>query len=449
MANPIRTTRCVAPNKRDSNPGEAPAIKQAAIYIVIGLILAGLVSWPLGSFLALGFFLGGVDSFIDWWLNRRLLCLGGERCAIGIVWSLEPPGEKEGLEMFDNDFSLNLLLSPANPGDRTDKLLTQRELVSAQADIINQNLPTFGYERVAARIRDGMSCPTVVGPMGVTDIGGMRDKIVSLLFQGDLKSDDVSGSNANSWENYTFPGSDPGLKPVVGSPIWALDDNDSNKGIELSSSSAPNTQLLHCEFEGTDISNLRGVLFWGGLIAGGALVSALPALSAAGPLAVAAGVIVFLLILLLLAFINLIRSHDGSPADSADDPLSGNPQPIPSDSLDSCKKWDTTFNLIGVMGRWVYDFGHTRGWNEIHPVIYVQLLATEATEANRQSLPVDPKDPSKGNLPPVRPKSESETQALRNLWCSEVAKARDPDFKDRQSDSLVDLHPQVHESEIK
>jgi hypothetical protein len=459
MANPIRTTGCIAPDKRDSKPGLFPAVLRAIIYAIIGVIVAGLVSWPIGGFVGLGFLLGGIDSFIDWWLNRRLLCLGGERCAIGVVWSVEPPGEKEGFEVFDNDFSLNLLLSPANPGDGPDQFPTQKVLVAEHNDILQQGLPTFGYEVVAARIKDGKTCPTVVGPMGVVDLGGVRDAVVSLALDPDpdaavnaALNDGPPAVRATSWANFA----PLGARSIKNDGIWGPPPGKKATVADVTTTSAPSTQMLHCEFEGTDIQNLRGVMFWGGLIAGAALVAAMPALVALGPLAVAAGVALFFLFMLLLALFNLAHSHDGSPADSADDPLSGNPSPIPPEALDSCQKWDQTFNLIGVIGRWVYDFGHTRGWNEIHPVLYVQLLATEKTETDRTTLPVDPKDPSKGTLRATRPKfdvknadPDAETKALLQLWCQEVAKARDPDFKDSQPDGLIDLHPQVYDNAIK
>jgi hypothetical protein len=50
--------------------------------------------------------------FCEWWLYRRLVCLDGEKCAIGMVVTVEPVENKGGFERFDTDFSINLLLAP-------------------------------------------------------------------------------------------------------------------------------------------------------------------------------------------------------------------------------------------------------------------------------------------------------------------------------------------------
>ncbi len=49
-------------------------------------------------------------AYLYWWLNGRLICLGGEKCLIGVITNLGPadPVEKGG----DNDFSMYLMLPP-------------------------------------------------------------------------------------------------------------------------------------------------------------------------------------------------------------------------------------------------------------------------------------------------------------------------------------------------
>jgi hypothetical protein len=75
---------------------------------------------PTGNFLeVLGSAIigGGLDILLkvcDYILHGKLVCLGGDRCAIGRVASFETVDDKSGFEKIDNDFSINLALCP-NP----------------------------------------------------------------------------------------------------------------------------------------------------------------------------------------------------------------------------------------------------------------------------------------------------------------------------------------------
>jgi hypothetical protein len=54
----------------------------------------------------------------DYLLGGKLVCLGGDQCAIGIVVGLEQVGAgKSGFDAIDNDFSFNLLLAPYTAAD--------------------------------------------------------------------------------------------------------------------------------------------------------------------------------------------------------------------------------------------------------------------------------------------------------------------------------------------
>ncbi|ESW92886.1 hypothetical protein NKL07_20935 [Mesorhizobium sp. C280B] len=53
-------------------------------------------------------------AYCDWWLNKRLVCLGEPVSIVGMVISIEPPSEKTWPGSLDSDYSLNLLL-PNNP----------------------------------------------------------------------------------------------------------------------------------------------------------------------------------------------------------------------------------------------------------------------------------------------------------------------------------------------
>src|SRR5665213_1908396 len=52
-------------------------------------------------------------AFCTWWLDVRLICLGGDRSAIGAIYHLEPPVQTSNpfdIVDADTDFSFNLLL---------------------------------------------------------------------------------------------------------------------------------------------------------------------------------------------------------------------------------------------------------------------------------------------------------------------------------------------------
>src|ERR1700691_2784978 len=58
--------------------------------------------------------------YCNWWLNIRLICLGGDRSAIGAIFNIEPPTPSLdflNLGDYDTDYSFNLLIYPALPLD--------------------------------------------------------------------------------------------------------------------------------------------------------------------------------------------------------------------------------------------------------------------------------------------------------------------------------------------
>jgi hypothetical protein len=93
------------------------------------------------------FAMAGVVSFCEWWLYDRLICLGGDRSAIGMLVSIEPATGKSGLGAFDTDYSINLLPYDNQPG------VTQAaaevhppygELIRAQQSVTDIGLETPG-----------------------------------------------------------------------------------------------------------------------------------------------------------------------------------------------------------------------------------------------------------------------------------------------------------------
>src|SRR5262245_24630093 len=77
-----------------------------AIPLILGLIIGGLALGP-GVLAALMIPLMALIAFCSWWLNYRLICFGGDVCAVGRLMGVEPPDNKDPLERFDTDYSIN------------------------------------------------------------------------------------------------------------------------------------------------------------------------------------------------------------------------------------------------------------------------------------------------------------------------------------------------------
>jgi hypothetical protein len=438
----IENTKCTPPAEKAGDPGQGAAVARAGgIGAAVGLsfailVLLGTGANPAGFGLAAAaFLLFGLlamsGSFLNWWLEGRLLCLDGARdhFAVGVVWTVEPPQEKSGFEAFDDDFSLNLLLSPAAPGEPLAVFPSQGVLVQAHPAIVEAGLANFGYEVTAARLTADLACtdsPT-----------GTMPRMASLEWEGD--PGELPGAGKDLWEAYE------------GGKLAAKDGGDAweaAEGTTLAEVKLPDTQLLHCEFEGTTIANLRKwmpfiiiISFVLAAVAAAAIAAALIALGVGIALAAVLAVLAFLALLALLIFLGALLvshfSHQGDPGDAADpgDTRAGDPQPIPEGRLGTCEAWDSTFDLIGVTGLWVYDFGHTRGWNEIHPVRHVQFLSDAKIEMQRV---ID-------KLDPIRPKTDSEGAALRDRFADGVTTAQGQALRAAQGEegNQWAYHPEI------
>jgi hypothetical protein len=102
-------TRCV---KRDEY--ENPDFSVQALLAAFGVLL--------GNPIAVSFSLiSGVEKLLDYMLNKKLVCLGGDRCALGRIVEFETVEEKAFPDNVDNDLSMNLMLYPGVLGDFVGK----------------------------------------------------------------------------------------------------------------------------------------------------------------------------------------------------------------------------------------------------------------------------------------------------------------------------------------
>src|SRR5437660_631994 len=112
-------TECVAPEHYNDAPLRTAFVDggfAGFTAFVTGTLLvalfsgAGSLALLATSASVMGIVVFGL-SLVHWWLYGRLICLGGDRCVIGMVLSIEPPSGN-----FDTDYSFSILLPPLLPG---------------------------------------------------------------------------------------------------------------------------------------------------------------------------------------------------------------------------------------------------------------------------------------------------------------------------------------------
>lgn len=112
---------------------------------VAGAALTALLGGAFIPGLMVGF-LSLVIAYCLWWLYDRLICLGGDICILGFVLTVEPPEEKTGLDSFDTDYSINLVLAPDGIGAtraEVESSLPQGKFMGEQPGVANYSF--LGY----------------------------------------------------------------------------------------------------------------------------------------------------------------------------------------------------------------------------------------------------------------------------------------------------------------
>ena len=110
-------TKCVTPQNHSPMNEYVSAVIQGLGAGGVSALIAVAMGHPWCALLGIEIFLMvGVIAFCEWWLYDRLICLDGDRGAIGMLVSIEPATGKSGLQAFDTDYSINLLLYDNDPG---------------------------------------------------------------------------------------------------------------------------------------------------------------------------------------------------------------------------------------------------------------------------------------------------------------------------------------------
>jgi|tagenome__1003787_1003787.scaffolds.fasta_scaffold20961629_5 hypothetical protein len=129
--------------------GVSNYIGYSAVQVIIGAAL-GAIPLLAGASVVPGvllILLAAILAYCRWWLYGRLICLGGDVCAVGYVLTVEPPSEKSFLDRFDTDFSFNLVLAPNLVGTTQAQAEAgpQGDLVAEQPGIKANNLDWAGH----------------------------------------------------------------------------------------------------------------------------------------------------------------------------------------------------------------------------------------------------------------------------------------------------------------
>jgi hypothetical protein len=307
----------------------------AGPFAAVALTLSMLVNPLCALFAAEVSALLWLLAYCDWWLRHRLICLDGDRAAVGMVVSNEPPGEKTFPNSLDTDFSTNLLLPPNEPG--TDQATAETrtpfgELIKDNDLTKNRGLPAAKYE--------------------ATDTGS-------------------------------------GVKSAV----------------------------LHVEFEGGGIY----IVMVATMVALPMAIAALTVCLAAGPVGAAVAGFLALLALLALLIGGLLGLGD-----------EGTPEDVGLPSIETNDTAGLGADVLGVVGRWVYDSGHNNegtGWNELHPAKVAEKLGTWTGDWGAVDVGGTPTD----------------VDVIIAEWGEKAGEALDPTTTEAQEDpeNIWDFHPDV------
>jgi len=302
-------TQCVSVKDHDG--------KTVFTLAVIGTIITALATGVFNPYTLVAS-LVTLIAYCRWWLYDRLICLGGERCAIGLLGNVEPPDKKTFPNSLDTDYSINLILAPHNI----------------------QELPP-GYP--------GSVPPPPPPPAGPDPKEYYEDKFKQAMHH-QIADDGIQGERIQ--EQHTT--SDE--KTIFGAKKYDFEGYFSTVG---GSAVVYKFQpYLHCEFEGGGVHDLYEAAKIALVFAtAAAVVCSIPVIGwvACAILAAAAAIITFAGLLIGL-------NDKGKP--SVFDPKTGQT----GDHLENMQ------DILFVRGEWVFDTAH-EGWNEIHPIRDCRLVA--------------------------------------------------------------------------
>jgi len=133
-------TKCVLPANYE------PLDVTAEVIVAIGGLVAAFLTAGVGAILTLGAMLSAFHKVVLYMLEGKLICLGGEVCAIGRISTFEEVGEDKPFpKNIDNDFCLNIILGPHDildfDKDAEKNLKKAREGPQGKLIVIHPDMP--------------------------------------------------------------------------------------------------------------------------------------------------------------------------------------------------------------------------------------------------------------------------------------------------------------------
>jgi hypothetical protein len=309
----VENTTCVQPADY-----EAPNFTAETI-VVVASVVAAIFSGGIALLALAPTALSVMRKVLEYLLHGKLVCLGGDQCAIGYIAELEPVGYQKPFPTdIDDDYSFNLVLAGSS--------LSTFERDSKNADQAKHDNLTAGQ----------------TGPQGalITEQAGMPEP---------REAKDGFGH----YEGYYvwFEGPSYGKRFIMG-------DKQLHVPIPNKSPTGPfPVPVLHAECEGNRPADLLGVL--DNIPPGLGGVCKIPIIGKIACAIVSTLLLPFVLAGLVIAW---FASDHGDPADAGAGTIE-------------------VGELVVVNGRWSYDAGHT-GYNEIHPVRTIQKIPNESTSTD-------------------------------------------------------------------
>ena len=323
------------------------SIKYSIFAAIGGFLLGGGIGAAVGA--AIGMSYGFIEGFADQWLNKRLICIKKDACATGEVAWIETPAKKDFTErVFDNDLSFNVQLTPYN-GKKIVDVLRVPEF-SRDNDKVVYDLQTIVDDKFPA-------AELLKNPDG-WDLSYEG-------YEGEGKPNHPGGRwtlhgefEGNAMDTLRTIGKFLSiLNPVIG-PIGAAVGaiGGAIYGAYTAGKAAAEAVYKGCK-KACKIPILCDIV---------CVVVAAVAAVVAGIVGAVVGAILGAILggmgggtLIAATIIGNWVNTDGSFADAANDPESGN-----------IEEGDCVF----IAGDLVYDGGHPEGWHEIHPVKHIQKI---------------------------------------------------------------------------
>jgi len=310
----VQYTKCVEV-KSKVYPGNP---KVVVVLAAIATLLAGGGVTPYTAIPLLLVIIG----YCRWWLYDRLICLGGDRCAIGLLGAVEPPENKSNFDKFDTDYSINLVLAPHQYQELPPDYLTTPHPVPPGEDPKEWADKTYKEAMHHQIADDGMQGVLIKE----TDTTALERTIFNTKrydFEGYFTT--LRGSSVL----YTFQA------------------------------------YLHCEFEGGGIIDLLHAAEAALAVAtAAAVVCAIPVIGWVACVVLSA-------VALLISLVGIFTALNNKGKPSVYDPATGQTSSALHPGQD----------ILFVKGTWVFDTAH-EGWNEIHPIKECQLVAKARYERN-------------------------------------------------------------------